>query len=233
MLLDERGHCKISDLGLAVVSKVKIKGYAGTPGYTAPEMIRNKLYGCSCDIFSYGVMLYRMLCGAKPFKGKVDRELDKAVLERKVSFAKELFSSEAVHLLTGLLNKKPVERYGCGERGIASIKEHAFFDSIDWGLLEAGYIDPPFVPNKFDVNAASLKDIGDFDRTKYKAVKLDDRFKQRTKQFDWQSVTALQCEMVAVMEKADHTVNFEKFAHTQHKLTHPQTRSSDACCVVI
>ena len=34
VLLDERGHCKISDLGLAVVSKVKIKGYAGTPGYT-------------------------------------------------------------------------------------------------------------------------------------------------------------------------------------------------------
>lgn len=33
VLLDERGHCKISDLGLAVVTKVKIKGYAGTPGY--------------------------------------------------------------------------------------------------------------------------------------------------------------------------------------------------------
>jgi len=32
-------------LGLAVVTKVKVKGYAGTPGYTAPEMIKNKLYG--------------------------------------------------------------------------------------------------------------------------------------------------------------------------------------------
>ena len=33
MLLDHAGHCKLSDLGLAVVTKVKIKGYAGTPGY--------------------------------------------------------------------------------------------------------------------------------------------------------------------------------------------------------
>lgn len=196
-------------------------------------MIRNKLYGVSCDIFSYGVMLYRMLCGAKPFKGKVDRELDKAVLERKVAFAKELFSTEAVSLLTGLLNKKPHERLGCGERGISEIKEHPFFESIDWGLLEAGYIDPPFVPNKFDVNAASLKDIGDFDRTKYKAVKLDDRFRQRTKQFEWVNVQALQDEMVAVMEKADHNCNFEKFAHTQHKQMQTTARNNDACCVVI
>ena len=36
VLLDHAGHCKLSDLGLAVVTKVKIKGYAGTPGYTGP-----------------------------------------------------------------------------------------------------------------------------------------------------------------------------------------------------
>lgn len=72
VLLDHSGHSKLSDLGLAVITKVKIKGYAGTPGYTSPEMIKNKLYGPATDIFSYGVMLYRMLCGAKPFKGKAE-----------------------------------------------------------------------------------------------------------------------------------------------------------------
>jgi hypothetical protein len=85
-----------------------------------------------------------------------------------------------------LLQKKPENRLGCTDKGIQEIKDHPFFESIDWGLLEAGYIDPPFVPNvglprrlhpaidanslsalqKFDVNAASLKDIGDFDRAK-------------------------------------------------------------------
>lgn len=232
VLLDHNGHCKISDLGLAVVAKNKIKGYAGTPGYTAPEMIKNKLYGPSVDIFSFGVMLYRMLSGSKPFKGKVDRDLDKAVLEKKPQFPKEIFSKEAINLLTGLLQKRPENRLGCGERGIEEIKEHAFFEEIDWGLLEAGYIDPPFVPNKFDVNAASLKDIGDFDRAKYRHVKLDDKFKQRIKNFEYTSIRGLQEEMVAVLEKIDENVNYEKFA--QPKLVPaPTVVSNTSCCTVL
>ncbi len=110
------------------------------------------------------------------------------------------------------MQKRPENRLGCGERGIEEIKEHKFFESIDWGLLEAGYIDPPFVPNKFDVNAASLKDIGDFDKNKYRHVKLDEKFKVRVKDFAYISVSALQDEMVAVLEKADEHTNFEKFA---------------------
>lgn len=234
VLLDHKGHCRISDLGLAVVTKVKIKGYAGTPGYTAPEMIRNKLYGPGADIFSYGVMLYRMLCGSKPFKGKVDRDLDKAVLERKPQFPKEVFTKEAQSLLTGLLQKKPEHRLGCGPRGIEEIKEHPFFESIDWGRLEAGYVDPPFVPNKYDVNAASLKDIGDFNRSKYKHVKLDDRFKEKIKDFEFISVSALQDEMVTVLTKKDEKINFEKFAQQPNPVI-PTTGpgNTGSCCTIL
>jgi len=231
-LLDHSGHCRLSDLGLAVVSKLKIKGYAGTPGYTSPEMIKNKLYGSATDIFSYGVMLYRMLCGSKPFKGKAEGDLDKAVLERKPQFPTDIFSKDAIHLLTGLLQKKPETRLGCGERGIEEIKEHKFFQSIDWGLLEAGYIDPPFVPSKFDVNAASLKDIGDFDKAKYRHVKLDDRFKSRIKDFGYVSLQGLQEEMVAVLEKADENKNFEKFAQVNEKPMLPQTAHTTVCCSI-
>lgn len=42
------------------------------------------------------------------------------------------------------------------------------------------------------MNAASLKDIGDFDKTKYKNVKLDERFKARVKNFQFVSTRALQ-----------------------------------------
>lgn len=232
VLLDHNGHCRISDLGLAVVTKVQIKGYAGTPGYTAPEMIKNKLYGPAADIFSYGVMLYRMLCGSKPFKGKIDRDLDKAVVERKPQFPKEIFSKDAVSLLSGLLQKRPENRLGCGLKGIEEIKEHPFFESIDWGLLEAGYIDPPFVPNKFDVNAASLKDIGEFDRAKYKHVKLDDRFKEKTKNFEFISMSALQDEMASVLMKADENKNFEKFA-AQAKSLSTSITANPRCCTVL
>jgi len=233
VLLDRVGHCRLSDLGLAVITdsinEKKVKGYAGTPGYTAPEMIKGKLYGASVDIFSFGVMLYRMLCGSKPFKGKVDRDLDKAVIEKTPQFPKEIFTKHAVSLLQGLLQKKPEYRLGCGPGGIQEIKDHPFFESIDWGLLEAGYIDPPFVPSKYDVNAASLKDIGDFDKAKYKHVKLDERFKAATKKFDYVSCQALQDEMVRVLEKSDEGVNFEKFAAQPKKELPPKNNAQPGC----
>lgn len=212
ILLDHLGNCKLSDLGLAVVTKEKIKGYAGTPGYTAPEMIQNKYYGPSADIFSYGVMLYRMLSGSKPFKGKVDRELDKAVLTRKPAFPKEIFTRDAISVLMALMEKTPEKRLGSGEKGMDEIKEHSFFKEIDWGLLEAGYLEPPFRPNQLDVNAGSLKDIGDFDKGKYKAIKLEDRFKQKTKDFEYVSIKALGEEMAAVLEKVEENAKLAKTA---------------------
>ena len=97
----------------------------------------------------------------KPFPGRGDRELDKAVRDRKPVFPPEIFSKEVKSLLEGLLAKKPEHRLGCdSKRGIQDIKDHVFFSSIDWGLLEAGYLEPPFLPDQLNVNAAPLKDIG-------------------------------------------------------------------------
>mmetsp|Transcript_15563 Transcript_15563/g.30555 ORF Transcript_15563/g.30555 Transcript_15563/m.30555 type:complete len:616 (-) Transcript_15563:407-2254(-) len=234
VLLDHAGHCRISDLGLAVVTKVKIKGYAGTPGYTAPEMIKNKLYGPGADIFSFGVMLYRMLCGSKPFNGKIDRDLDKAVIETKPHFPFDIFSPQAIDLLRALLQKRPENRIGCGPRGIEEIKEHPFFECIDWGLLEAGYLEPPFIPNKFDVNAASSKDIGNFEHAKYRHVKLDDKFKEKIKTFEHTNRRALQDEMTAVLEKADENKNFEKFAAQPEIVPGVNVNSTDPrCCTIL
>jgi len=196
-------------------------------------MIKSRHYGPSVDIFSFGVLLYRMLCGSKPFKGKVDRDLDQAVIEKQPVFPKEIFSKSATSLLQGLLHKRPENRLGCGKRGIQEIKEHAFFETIDWGLLEAGYIDPPFVPSKYDVNAAPLKDIGDFDRNKYKHVKLDEGFKKTVQSFDFINVRALQDEMVKVLEKADETTNFEKFAAKVVKTDPKKTEGESGCCKIV
>jgi serine/threonine protein kinase len=234
VLLDHLGHCRLSDLGLAVVTTVKIRGYAGTPGYTSPEMIKSKFYGTATDIFSYGVMLYRMLCGSKPFKGKTEADLDRAVIEKKPVFPADVFSKDAIHILTGMLQKKPELRLGCGDRGMQEIKVQRFFQAIDWGLLEAGYVEPPFVPNKFDVNAASLKDIGDFDKAKFRHVKLDDKFKERVRDFGFISLTGLQEELVKVMEKADESIVFEKFSRqNKGKKKGGNIKSSNGCCTVM
>lgn len=83
------------------------------------------------------------------------------------------------------------------------------------------------------MNAASLKDIGDFDRAKYRNVKLDDRFKQRVKNFEYVSTRALQDEMVAVLEKADENINFEKFATQPDNTPTNTVVSSGPCCTIL
>eukprot|EP00471_Norrisiella_sphaerica_P001291 CAMPEP_0184487848 /NCGR_PEP_ID=MMETSP0113_2-20130426/10369_1 /TAXON_ID=91329 /ORGANISM="Norrisiella sphaerica, Strain BC52" /LENGTH=534 /DNA_ID=CAMNT_0026870263 /DNA_START=190 /DNA_END=1791 /DNA_ORIENTATION=+ len=66
VLLTETGHCKISDLGLAIklpeLPKL-LQHAAGTPGYWAPEICaKTGTYLCS-DYWSFGVLLYVMLTG--------------------------------------------------------------------------------------------------------------------------------------------------------------------------
>ena len=68
ILLDETGSPKIVDFGLArPVGAHEQDACFGTPGYTAPEVVRNpKGVSERTDIFSVGVMLYEMLTGALP-----------------------------------------------------------------------------------------------------------------------------------------------------------------------
>mmetsp|Transcript_10435 Transcript_10435/g.15570 ORF Transcript_10435/g.15570 Transcript_10435/m.15570 type:complete len:614 (+) Transcript_10435:182-2023(+) len=236
VLLDHWGNARLSDLGLAVVTEKPIKGYAGTPGYTAPEMIANHRYTNAVDIFSFGVMLYRMMCGSKPFKGSTDHELDKAVMHKRPSFPTDYFTHDSASLLQGVLAKNPEKRLGCGGRSHKNktlksikqpIKDHPFFASIDWGLLEEGYLDPPFVPT-IEVNAPPLRDIGEFNLNRLKHIKLGPAYIKQFRQFDYISEQALEEEMVRVLQKADEKKNFEKFpttAATGHDMN-PQ------CCIL-
>ena len=68
ILLDDTGSPKIVDFGLArPVGAHEQDACFGTPGYTAPEVVRNpKGVSERTDIFSVGVMLYEMLTGALP-----------------------------------------------------------------------------------------------------------------------------------------------------------------------
>lgn len=62
---------KVADFGLA--AKVKTETLTlrcGSPGYVAPEILKNKQYGYKVDVFSLGVILYIILSGRTPFKGK-------------------------------------------------------------------------------------------------------------------------------------------------------------------
>jgi len=221
VLVDEKGHCKISDLGLAVrMSDEMVKGYAGTPGYTAPEVVLSHYYDHIVDFFSLGVMIYRFLCGKKPFQSKKRHhnrrhgenrqenqrrrttELDRNVVEMEPDFPSQYFVPQAKSILKGLLCKNPERRMGAN--GIDEIKQHPWFDSIDFGLLEAGYLDPPFVPSLDEIHAEQQQHIGRPPKDEiYEREKLKPEFDESLKNFSYASKKVIQEEIVEVLKKVN------------------------------
>jgi formylglycine-generating enzyme required for sulfatase activity len=82
ILIDEGGNCLVADFGLAGIAaeesaaKLTLAGtLMGTPDYMSPEQAAGKPAGPESDIYSIGIILYEMLTGRVPFKGKTPREV--------------------------------------------------------------------------------------------------------------------------------------------------------------
>uniref|UniRef100_A0A3P9KM66 G protein-coupled receptor kinase n=1 Tax=Oryzias latipes TaxID=8090 RepID=A0A3P9KM66_ORYLA len=178
VLLDNDGNVRISDLGLAVElkeGKTKTKGYAGTPGYMAPEMLKGDKYDSSVDYFTLGVTLYEFMAAKNPFRNrgeKVEREeMKERMLTREVTY-QDNFSEHARSLCDRLLARDVDKRMGFKNGCCDEIRAHPFFKDINWRKLNAGIIQPPFVPDPKVVYAKSLDDVGAF--SSVKGVTLED-----------------------------------------------------------
>jgi serine/threonine protein kinase len=62
-------NVKIADLGLAVQFEDALTAKSGTPGYMAPEILRDEDYTEIVDIFSLGVVFFNILTCMYLFKG--------------------------------------------------------------------------------------------------------------------------------------------------------------------
>ncbi|TDG50428.1 hypothetical protein AWZ03_003017 [Drosophila navojoa] len=181
ILLDDHGHVRISDLGLAVEipEGEMVRGRVGTVGYMAPEVIDNEKYAFSPDWFSFGCLLYEMIEGQAPFrmrKEKVKREeVDRRVKEDAEKYSSK-FNDEAKSMCQQLLAKSIKQRLGCrnGRMGAQDVMAHPFFHStqLNWRRLEAGMLEPPFVPDPHAVYAKDVLDIEQFSTVK--GVNIDE-----------------------------------------------------------
>jgi len=116
-------------------------------------------------------------------------------------FNSQYFSPDAKSLLKGLLCKN--HRMRLGANGIHEIKQHPWFDPIDFGLLEAGYLDPPFKPSLDEIHAENQQHIGRPPQDgKYDRIKLKPEFEKSLENFPFVSKTVVQQEIVEVLEKA-------------------------------
>lgn len=61
---------KIVDFGFGVKSDKNVKGLMGTPNYMPPEALKKQTYNQKFDMWSLGVILFVILVGDFPFKGR-------------------------------------------------------------------------------------------------------------------------------------------------------------------
>ncbi|KAI1238150.1 hypothetical protein IHE44_0012866 [Lamprotornis superbus] len=176
ILLDDCGHIRISDLGLAVQipEGETVRGRVGTVGYMAPEVLKNEKYTFSPDWWGLGCLIYEMIEGQSPFRKHKERvkrdEIDRRVKEDQETYS-DKFSEEAKSICRMLLAKNPGERLGCTEGGAAAVKQHPIFKNINFKRLEANMLEPPFLP---DPRAVYCKDVLDIEQfSTVKGVNLD------------------------------------------------------------
>uniref|UniRef100_A0A9J7X9I1 G protein-coupled receptor kinase n=1 Tax=Cyprinus carpio carpio TaxID=630221 RepID=A0A9J7X9I1_CYPCA len=176
ILLDDNGHIRISDLGLAikVPDGEQIRGRVGTVGYMAPEVINNERYSMSLDWWGLGCLIYEMTAGRSPFRARKERvkreEVEKRVQEEEEEYS-DKFTEDTKAICRMLLAKDPKQRLGCQADGAAGVKAHPFFKNINFKRLEAGILEPSFVP---DPRAVYCKDVLDIEQfSTVKGVNLD------------------------------------------------------------
>ncbi|XP_034068435.1 G protein-coupled receptor kinase 5 isoform X2 [Gymnodraco acuticeps] len=176
ILLDDNGHIRISDLGLAI--KVPegelIRGRVGTVGYMAPEVVNNEKYAMSPDWWGLGCLIYEMTAGRSPFRARKERvkreEVERRVQEEEEEYS-DKFTEDTKAICRILLTKDPKQRLGCLADAAADVKLHPFFKRINFKRLEAGIVEPPFVP---DPRAVYCKDVLDIEQfSTVKGVNLD------------------------------------------------------------
>ncbi|XP_041427314.1 serine/threonine-protein kinase SIK3 isoform X2 [Xenopus laevis] len=112
LLLDANLNIKIADFGFSnrFTPGQLLKTWCGSPPYAAPELFEGKEYdGPKVDIWSLGVVLYVLVCGALPFDGSTLQNLRARVLSGKFRIP-FFMSTECEHLIRHMLVLEPSKR---------------------------------------------------------------------------------------------------------------------------
>ncbi|XP_050663542.1 uncharacterized protein LOC126964466 isoform X3 [Leptidea sinapis] len=112
LLLDKDMNIKLADFGFSneYTAGSPLSTWCGSPPYAAPELFQGRHYdGPKADIWSLGVVLYVLVCGALPFDGSTLSELRTVVLGGKFRIP-YFMSQDCEHLIRHMLVVEPDRR---------------------------------------------------------------------------------------------------------------------------
>ncbi|KAG4182199.1 hypothetical protein ERO13_A09G029600v2 [Gossypium hirsutum] len=144
---------------IAEPTNARSMSFVGTHEYLAPEIIKGEGHGSAVDWWTFGIFLYELLFGKTPFKGAGNRATLFNVVGQPLRFPEyPNVSFAARDLIRGLLVKEPQHRLAY-RRGATEVKQHPFFQSVNWALIRCA--NPPEVPKPAMMDfSATRTDIG-------------------------------------------------------------------------
>ncbi|KAK2984248.1 hypothetical protein RJ640_010207 [Escallonia rubra] len=129
---------------MAEPTSARSMSFVGTHEYLAPEIIKGEGHGSAVDWWTFGIFLYELLFGKTPFKGSGNRATLFNVVGQPLRFPESpVVSFSARDLIRGLLVKEPQHRLAY-KRGATEIKQHPFFEGVNWALIRCAT--PPEIP---------------------------------------------------------------------------------------
>jgi serine/threonine-protein kinase len=144
ILISKRGEVKLFDFGIAQRARLpsadepmgapyalKLEDHAafGTPVYMSPEQILGEVVGARSDIFSLGVVMYQLLCGARPFErgDETDRKAAAHRIRRDPAIPLHRRAADVPRALERVvmraIEKLPVDRFASAEALAAQLDE--------------------------------------------------------------------------------------------------------------
>jgi len=134
ILVTHDGRVKILDFGLAKLleerqepapgeaSKLatisdemtQVGRVLGTAAYMSPEQTRGSPVDARSDLFSFGIVLYKMVTGASPFRGSTSMDVMSAILQKEAPRPSQVNAevpAELERIIGKCLEKEPGERY--------------------------------------------------------------------------------------------------------------------------
>lgn len=140
VMLTNSGHVKVLDFGLAQSrskeANVEVEAareqltqagmVVGTAPYMSPEQVEARPLDGRSDIFSFGIVMYQMLTGARPFRGESSPALMASILRDQPEAIRNIRSDVpegVIRLIERCLKKSPVDRIQSAREILIELKE--------------------------------------------------------------------------------------------------------------
>ncbi|CAM6050063.1 unnamed protein product [Sphagnum compactum] len=129
--------------------------FVGTEEYIAPEIITGQGHSSAVDWWALGILMYEMLYGRTPFRGRNRQKTFTNILEKDLTFPASIPVSLVVrHFMRVLLQRDPSKRLG-SRRGANDIKAHPFLRGINWPLIR--HMVPPPLDAPLDLTTTQVE----------------------------------------------------------------------------